>query len=56
MVITANTEQRFEIRSHGHHWVPEDIDGLTLMRRPVDPPPADSSSSGWSNVSRRRQR
>jgi len=56
MVVTAPTEQRFEIRSHGHHWTPEDIEGLTLMRR--GPPPAageDLRAHGWSNASRRRR-
>ncbi len=57
MVFTAATEQRFEVRSHGHHWTPEEIEGLTLMRRPSsdnDSPPPERT--GWSNASRRRRR
>lgn len=55
MVYSASTEQRFAVRSHGHHWIPEDVDGLTLMRRPAEPG-NDTTSRGWSNVSRRRRR
>lgn len=56
MIVTAATEQRFEIRSHGHHWTPVDVEGITLMRRPADPAPESTSSQGWSNAARRRRR
>jgi CRISPR-associated protein Cas2 len=55
MVVTAANEQRFEVRSHGHHWIPEDVEGITLMRRPTDATPSDRSAKGWSNVARRRR-
>lgn len=56
MAFSAPGEQRFTLRNHGHHWTPEDFDGLTLMRRPPGtesgdaPPPPD-----WSSAARRRR-
>ena len=57
MAHSARTEQGFAIRSHGHHWEPIDIEGMTLMLRPHgaestdSPPPA----AGWSAAGRRRR-
>lgn len=57
MAYTARTEQGFEVRTHGHHWQPVDIEGLTLMLRPPgaespNPPPP---STTWSHAARRRK-
>jgi CRISPR-associated protein Cas2 len=55
MVFTSTSEQCFEVRSHGHHWAPEDVEGVTLMRRPVDRASGDRApGTGWSTASRRR--
>ena len=53
MVVSAATEQRFAVRSHGHHWTPEDVEGLTLMRRPGDAAAPAAEQQGWSVASRR---
>lgn len=57
MVSSARTEQHFTVRSHGHHWEPEDFEGITLMRRPPTRESADAPPprSGWSTASRRRR-
>lgn len=57
MVYTTRTEQRFSVRQHGHHWQPEDIEGITLMRRPAGATDADPRppGNGWSNAGRRRR-
>lgn len=57
LLYTTAGEQRLAIKSHGHHWVPEDHDGITLMRRPplddgTDIPPPTRS---WSAAGRRRR-
>ncbi len=36
MVYAVPGEQRLATRVHGHHWTPEDFDGITLMRRPPE--------------------
>lgn len=57
MVYSSPGEQRFAVLTHGHHWQPEDFDGLTLMRRPHGAESADSPPprAGWSAASRRRR-
>lgn len=57
MAYSTRTEQRFAIRHYGHHWDPEDLDGITLLRRPHDAAPDGSAppKSGWSSASRRRR-
>lgn len=35
MIVSARNEQGFEIRNSGHAWDPVDLEGVTLMRRPV---------------------
>jgi CRISPR-associated protein Cas2 len=55
LVYSAPGEQRLGLRSHGHHWVPEDFDGITLMRRPEDPVDVGGSEAGWSAAGRRRR-
>jgi len=57
MAHTARTEQGFALRSHGHHWEPVDIEGLTLMLRPHGAESGDPSApvAGWSHAGRRRR-
>lgn len=57
MVNSARTEQRLEMRTHGHHWEPEDVEGITLMRRPPGAESADAPPPrpGWSAAGRRRR-
>lgn len=57
MAYSAHTEQGFELRTHGHHWQPVDVEGLTLMLRPAgaespNPPPPTAT---WSHAARRRK-
>lgn len=69
LVFAADTEQGLDFRVHRHDWVPVDVDGLLLMRRPAaddgpdDPNVAESSApptggqmrKGWSKASQRRR-
>ncbi len=57
MVYSAPGEQHFALRNHGHHWTPEDFDGITLIRRPPGGESTDSPppSRGWSAAGRRRR-
>lgn len=61
MVYRARNEQRLRVETHRHHWVPTDLDGLTLMRRPLPPSErktpdeAPQRRTGWS-AARARQR
>lgn len=65
LVRSARSEQGLDVRVHGHHWEPIDVDGLTLMLRPSSAVERSASSSassqflseetGWSNASRRRK-
>lgn len=42
LVRSVRTEQGLDVRVHGHHWQPIDIDGITLMLRPhPDGPPSE---------------
>lgn len=57
MVHTVDGEQRLSFRVHGHDWIPDDHDGILLMRRP-----SHGESSGqrdapenWSIAARRRK-
>lgn len=34
LVRSMRTEQGLDVRVHGHHWEPVDVDGITLMLRP----------------------
>ncbi|GHS89396.1 hypothetical protein AGMMS50218_15570 [Actinomycetota bacterium] len=57
MAYSTPGEQHFAIQSHGHHWEPVDMEGITLMLRPpgvesANPPPPQP---GWSNAGRRRR-
>lgn len=58
LVYSAKNEQRMRVETHRHHWRPVDLDGLTLMRRPL--PEAqrareEQRRTGWS-AARNRQR
>lgn len=56
LVYSVPGEQRLAVRTHGHHWVPEDFEGLTLMRRPPGSADGDDSPGpGWSAAGRRRR-
>ncbi|AXI78468.1 type I-E CRISPR-associated endoribonuclease Cas2e [Peterkaempfera bronchialis] len=57
LTYTTNTEQGYAFETHDHKWHPVDHEGLTLIRRPHDKPPAASSAPprGWSNASKRRR-
>lgn len=55
MVHSAGNEQRMEYRFHRHDWVPEDFDGIWLMRRPSEPSSMPALRSGWSSVGRMKR-
>jgi CRISPR-associated protein Cas2 len=56
MVYSVPGEQGLALCSLGHHWVPEDFDGVTLMRRlPGETADPEGPGSGWSSVGRRRR-
>lgn len=56
LVYSARTEQRFAVRSFGHHWKPRDFDGVTLMLRPPDDDGTGVDATvGWSAAGRRRR-
>lgn len=58
LVYTAATEQRMRVETHRHHWQPVDVEGLTLMRRPLPEGACQDDAprrTGWSAV-RARQR
>lgn len=58
MIYARAGEQRLAFRSTGHDWIPEDHEGIYLMRRPhagdrvaaTEPPPEN-----WSIAARRRR-
>lgn len=54
---TTNNEQGFTFRTHDHAWHPTDHEGLTLIRRPNNnaPPQSSRPQPGWSKASRRRR-
>jgi len=54
MVHSADNEQGMAYRLHRHDWVPEDFDGLWLMRRP-DEIATPAMRPGWSTAARMRR-
>jgi len=54
LVYSSDNEQGMDVRFHQHDWVPEDFDGLWLMRRPAEPAEVPSRR-GWSSVARMRR-
>ncbi|MER7472741.1 type I-E CRISPR-associated endoribonuclease Cas2e [Micromonospora sp. NPDC000018] len=55
MVFQVRGEQRLSFLAHDHHWVPVDVDGVTLMRRPADPTVNPAVPGGWSKAAKRRR-
>jgi CRISPR-associated protein Cas2 len=61
MVYAANNEQGLTFKVHRHEWMPVEIEGVTLMLRPVERGDGPRSSDeltrtqGWSTASRRRR-
>lgn len=56
MAYSRPGEQGFGVETHGHHWEPEDFEGITLMRRPPSREGSDPQApEGWSAASRRRR-
>lgn len=54
MVHSSDNEQGMEYRLHRHDWIPEDFDGIWLMRRPSDGEATPALRKGWSKASRSR--
>lgn len=56
MVHPEDNEQGLAFRTHRHEWTPVDLDGVTLMRRPMDTQATRGRvQRGWSTASRRRR-
>lgn len=60
MVYSTNNEQGLAFKAHRHDWIPIDIEGVTLMLRPNQPPDGAAAADaerthGWSSASRRRR-
>lgn len=56
LVYSARNEQQLALETHGHHWIPEDFDGIVLMRRPADERSGEGAGpGGWSAASQRRR-
>ncbi|MBB5874343.1 CRISPR-associated protein Cas2 [Allocatelliglobosispora scoriae] len=56
MVFQVRGEQRLSFLVHDHHWVPVDVDGVVLMRRPVESVLRNAAlPEGWSKAAKRRK-
>jgi CRISPR-associated protein Cas2 len=58
MVYSAQNEQHLAFKVHRSDWIPEDIDGLTLVRRPEgteNSSVAGTLKTGWSSASKYRK-
>ncbi|MFF4810986.1 type I-E CRISPR-associated endoribonuclease Cas2e [Micromonospora chersina] len=55
MVFQVRGEQRLSFVAHDHHWTPVDVEGVTLMRRPVGPVINPAVAGGWSKAAKRRR-
>lgn len=55
MVCRSQNEQGLTFRVHRHDWEPVDMDGITLMRRPLGGEAQPQLRKGWSSASRRRR-
>lgn len=56
MVFSARNEQGLDFRVHNHNWEVVDVDGLRLMRRPLQgSDSANPMRKGWSKASRYRR-
>jgi CRISPR-associated protein Cas2 len=54
MVHSSDNDQGMEYRLHRHDWIPEDFDGIWLMRRPADGEGTPAMRKGWSRASKTR--
>ncbi len=68
LVRSVRSEQGLDVRVHGHHWEPIDLDGVTLMLRPGEQSPSGGAGhanrvssdspgmrAGWSKAAGRRR-
>lgn len=58
MLFSARNEQHLDFKVHRADWIPEDLDGLQLVRRPVGSEKATlvgKPKHGWSNASKYRK-
>lgn len=56
MAFQTQNEQGLDFKVHRHDWHVVDIDGLSLMLRPVSPAADDTGlRRGWSNASKYRR-
>lgn len=55
LVCSARSEQGLAFRTCGHHWQPEDFEGITLVRRPPADDTGEVAPAAWSSASRRRK-
>jgi len=56
LVYSTRSEQGLALKTFGHHWSPEDFEGITLMRRPPDDDGTGVvGEAGWSAAARRRR-
>lgn len=59
LVYSARTEQGLGFATHGHHWEPVDVEGISLMLRPNTAEkrtvPTEQVPTGWSDAARRRR-
>lgn len=56
MVFARRGDQGLDFRVHKHDWQPVDLDGVTLIRRPLETATTSSMRPGWSMASRTRRR
>ncbi|GAB3620813.1 hypothetical protein GCM10027417_20740 [Glutamicibacter endophyticus] len=49
MVYSTTGEQGLGFQVHGHDWVPTDLDGVTVLRRPTAHKPS-TRRQPWSNA------
>lgn len=55
LIHSVRGEQGLDFKVHRHDWVPEDFDGVRLMRRPLDPAETPPMRAGWSTAARHRR-
>lgn len=48
LIYSSDSEQRLRFKVHKHHWKPVDLDGLTLIKRPVSGETNRDRRTGWS--------
>jgi len=53
MVFSRRGDQGLDFRVHRHDWEPVDMDGVTLIRRPIEATSTSSMRPGWSKAARR---